>query len=67
LVPRFRNSHELDIRLQANFGIGALEISYSWCRFGFEVRPELDIDGIANFETTTLGGRADQVSPLHGA
>jgi len=53
LVSRFRNSPDLDIGPYANFGIeGHWQFIESWCRC-FEVRFELDIAGVANFETAT--------------
>src|SRR6185312_15845100 len=56
LVSRFRNSHDLYIelrRISESRDTSHLLILVS---FGFEVRPEPDVNDVANFETTTLAG-----------
>ena len=54
-IPKFASPH-ISIDPQANFGIeGRWQLIDFWCRFGFEVRSQLDIKTAANLETTTPG------------
>src|SRR5581483_5030187 len=61
-IPKFARS-----RYQASgeFRNGRTLATFdSWCRFGFEVRIEVDIDNVANFEPTTLGHRPSRTKRL---